>query len=61
VSSIVVTHDMTSAYQIGDRIAMLHQGRIRFTGTPDQIRRATDPVVRQFVEGRSLDPAVPGG
>ncbi len=55
VSSIVVTHDMQSAYFIADRVALLHQGRIRFSGTPDAIRRSDDPVVRQFVEGTSLE------
>jgi phospholipid/cholesterol/gamma-HCH transport system ATP-binding protein len=53
VTSVVVTHDMQSAYAIGDRIALLHQGRIRFTGTPDEVRAARDPVLRQFVEGTS--------
>ena len=55
VSSIVVTHDMQSAYMIADRVALLHQGRIRFAGTPDELRRARDPVVRQFVEGTSVE------
>jgi phospholipid/cholesterol/gamma-HCH transport system ATP-binding protein len=55
VSSIVVTHDMQSAYVIADRVALLHQGRIRFNGTPEELRRSTDPVVRQFVEGTSVD------
>jgi len=53
VSSVVVTHDMQSAYAIADRIALLHQGRIRFTGTPDEVRASRDPVLRQFVEGTS--------
>jgi phospholipid/cholesterol/gamma-HCH transport system ATP-binding protein len=52
VTGIVVTHDMTSAYRISDRIAMLHQGSIRTVGTPDEIRASDDPVVRGFVEGR---------
>lgn len=52
VTSIVVTHDMKSAYRIADRIAMLHEGRIRFMGTPAEIQEASDPVVRAFVEGR---------
>ena len=52
VTSIVVTHDMTSAYRIADRIAMLHEGRIRQVGTPDEIRATEDPVVRGFIEGR---------
>jgi phospholipid/cholesterol/gamma-HCH transport system ATP-binding protein len=62
VSSIVVTHDMQSTYMIADHVALLHQGRIRFRGTPDALRRSADPVVRQFVEGTSLDlPATPAG
>jgi phospholipid/cholesterol/gamma-HCH transport system ATP-binding protein len=52
VTSVVVTHDMKSAYRIADRIAMLYDGRIRFQGTPEEIQAATDPVVRAFVEGR---------
>ncbi len=52
VTSVVVTHDMTSAYRIADRIAMLHAGRIRYLGTPDQIRASDDPVVRGFIDGR---------
>lgn len=51
VTSIVVTHDMKSAYRTGDRIAMLYKGRIRMIGTPEQIRTAEDPIVRGFVEG----------
>jgi len=53
MTSVVVTHDMQSAYAIADRIALLHQGRIRFVGTPDEVRAANDPVLRQFVEGTS--------
>jgi phospholipid/cholesterol/gamma-HCH transport system ATP-binding protein len=56
ITSIVVTHDLASAYRVADRIAMLHEGRIIFDGTPDQVRRADDPIVRQFVEGRAGDP-----
>lgn len=52
VTSVVVTHDMKSAYRIATRIAMLHQGRIRFSGTPAEIQVAEDPVVRGFIEGR---------
>jgi phospholipid/cholesterol/gamma-HCH transport system ATP-binding protein len=52
VTSIVVTHDMRSAYRISDRIAMLWEGRIRTVGTPDEIRATEDPVVRGFIEGR---------
>jgi phospholipid/cholesterol/gamma-HCH transport system ATP-binding protein len=52
VTSVVVTHDMKSAYRIADRIAMLDKGRIRFIGTPDETQNSADPVVRSFVEGR---------
>jgi len=52
VTGVVITHDMPSAYRVGDRIAMLHEGRIRFEGTPDEIQASHDPVVRAFIEGR---------
>ena len=52
-TSIVVTHDMTSASKVADRIVMLHEGEIIIDGTPDAIHRTTDPVVRQFIEGRA--------
>lgn len=52
VAGIVVTHDMKSAYRVADRIAMLDKGKIRFVGTPDEIQRSSDPVVKGFVEGR---------
>ena len=53
VTSIVITHDMRSAYRVGTRIAMLYEGRIRQVGTVEEIRQTRDPVVRQFVEGRA--------
>ena len=53
VTSIVITHDMRSAYRVGTRIAMLYEGRVRRCGTVDEIRLSDDPVVRQFVEGRA--------
>ena len=52
VTGVVITHDMDSAFRISDRIAMLHDGRIRFEGTPDEIRGTQDRVVRGFIEGR---------
>lgn len=55
VTGVVVTHDMRSAYTVGDRIAMLYQGRIRQVGTIDEIRHTDDPVVRNFIEGRPFD------
>ena len=53
VTSIVITHDMRSAYRVGTRIAMLFDGRVRQVGTVDEIQHTTDPVVRQFIEGRA--------
>jgi phospholipid/cholesterol/gamma-HCH transport system ATP-binding protein len=52
VTGLVVTHDMRSAYTVGDRIAMLFRGRIRQVGSVAQIRESHDAVVRQFIEGR---------
>ncbi|HEY6091758.1 MAG TPA: ATP-binding cassette domain-containing protein [Gemmatimonadales bacterium] len=52
VTGVVVTHDMRSAYTVGDRIAMLYEGKIRQVGTVEEIQRTEDPVVRQFIEGR---------
>ena len=56
VTSIVVTHDMTSAYKVADRIAMLYEGRIIGVGTPDEIRNTENPIIRQFVEGNADGP-----
>ena len=53
VTSVVVTHDMRSARRLGQRILMLHDKKIYVTGTPDEVFRSNDPVVRQFVEGVS--------
>ena len=53
VTSIVITHDMRSAYRVGTRIAMLYDGRVRTVGTVDEIQQTNDPVVRQFIEGRA--------
>ena len=53
VTGIVVTHDMRSAYTVGDRIAMLYEGKVRQVSTVDEIQQTDDPVVRQFIEGRA--------
>jgi phospholipid/cholesterol/gamma-HCH transport system ATP-binding protein len=52
VTGLVVTHDMSSAYNVGDRIAMLYNGVIRQVGTVEQVRKTHDPIVRQFIDGR---------
>lgn len=51
VTGLVVTHDMTSAFRVADRITLLHEGKARFTGTPADVRAARDDVLRGFVEG----------
>ena len=51
ITSIVVTHDIKSAYMVGDRIAMLHEGEIVYTGTPDQVKNSDNPLIRGFIEG----------
>ena len=52
VTSVVVTHDMRSAFTVGDRLAMLHAGRVHAVGTVAAMRESSDPLVRQFIEGR---------
>jgi phospholipid/cholesterol/gamma-HCH transport system ATP-binding protein len=50
VTSVVVTHDMRTTNAVSDRVAMLYEGRVEFIGTVRELRAATDPVVKQFVE-----------
>ena len=52
VTSLVITHDMGSAYRVSDRVAMLFEGRVLEEGTPDEIKRSENPIVKGFVEGR---------
>jgi phospholipid/cholesterol/gamma-HCH transport system ATP-binding protein len=53
---------MRSAFTVGTRIAMLYQGKVRWEGSVEDIKTTSDPVVRQFVEGRPIadDGGVPG-
>ena len=53
VTSIVVTHDMNSAYTISDRMAMVHRGRVIATGTPQQIQASTNPLLANFINGNA--------
>ncbi len=52
MTSIVVTHDLESAFQVGDRVALLTDGRLRAVGTPQEILESEDPVVRRFMHRR---------
>ena len=55
ITSIVVTHDMASAFKVGDRIVMLHEGKIIFDGTPHDIQHTDQPIVKRFVLGEASD------
>jgi phospholipid/cholesterol/gamma-HCH transport system ATP-binding protein len=57
VTGLIVTHDMRSAFTVGDQVAMLHEGTIRQVGSVAEIQATEDPVVRQFIEGRPGSPA----
>jgi phospholipid/cholesterol/gamma-HCH transport system ATP-binding protein len=57
VTALVVTHDMRSAFSVGDRVALMHDGAIRQVGTVEEMQTSRDPLVRQFIEGRP-DPVV---
>lgn len=50
VTSIIVTHDIFTVYEIGDRVAMMYDGIVHFNGTPEELRKTEDPIVRQFLE-----------
>jgi phospholipid/cholesterol/gamma-HCH transport system ATP-binding protein len=54
LTSVVVTHDIKSAFAVADQIAFLYQGRVRQVGARDEIRRTGDPLVRGFIEGRAM-------
>ncbi len=54
-TSVVVTHDMKTAFHTADRIAFLHEGRIYFDGTPKELLAAKDPILVDFIEGRSTE------
>ena len=53
VTSVIVTHDMKSAFHVGDHIAYLHEGRIYFYGTPAEIQASPDPLIQDFLLGRA--------
>lgn len=58
VTSIVVTHDLDTAFEVGDRIALLYDGKVRASASPAEILESTDPVVRRFVRRTRIDAAV---
>lgn len=56
VTSVVVSHDLESIFKVSDRVAMMHQGRILDVGTPAEMRKSSNPYVKQFVEGETEGP-----
>ena len=56
VTSIVVTHDMNSAYKVADNIVMLYHGQVVAEGTPQEIQKTKHPVVKQFINGEAKGP-----
>ncbi len=56
ITSIVVTHDMASAYKVADEMAMLYDGKIIEVGTPEKIKNTENPIVRQFITGAAIGP-----
>jgi phospholipid/cholesterol/gamma-HCH transport system ATP-binding protein len=53
MTSVVVTHDMKSAFDVANYVAYLHEGRIYFYGTPNQLQQTSDPILQDFLLGRS--------
>jgi phospholipid/cholesterol/gamma-HCH transport system ATP-binding protein len=60
VTSLVVTHDMRSAYKVADDIAMLYNGSIVEAGSPEEIRTSANPLVQQFIKGEAVGPITEG-
>ena len=56
VTSVVVTHDMKTAFHCADHVVMLHEGKVYFTGKIDELQASTDSVITDFIEGRSGEP-----
>lgn len=53
VTSIVVTHDMVSAFKVADLTVMLHEGKVQFRGTPQELRQSDDSIVQRFLKGEA--------
>ena len=53
VTSVIITHEMRTVYDVADRVILLHNGQIRFDGNPNDIKNVDDPVVQQFITGNS--------
>jgi phospholipid/cholesterol/gamma-HCH transport system ATP-binding protein len=60
VTSVIVTHEMDSAFRVGTKMAMLYQGKIIEAGDPEQLRQSENPVVAQFLSGSTEGPILEG-
>jgi len=56
VTSVVITHDIVSTYKVADRVAMLYQGKIIATASPEEIRESNNPIIQQFITGAAEGP-----
>lgn len=56
VATVIITHDMVSAYKVADRIGMLYEGKIIEMGTPEEVKNSKNPVIQQFIHGRAKGP-----
>jgi phospholipid/cholesterol/gamma-HCH transport system ATP-binding protein len=56
VTSLVVSHDVTSILGIADKVALLYGGQLRFAGTPQELGASADPVANQFIHGAAEGP-----
>jgi len=52
VTTVVVTHELESAFAVADRVALIHEGRFRIVDAPEAVRNCADPVIRAFLERR---------
>ena len=53
VTSVIITHEMRTVYDVADRVLLLHEGKIQYDGGPESIKNVDDPVVQQFITGNS--------
>ncbi len=56
VTSVVITHDMKSAFEISDTMAMLYEGKVKLAASAEEFRKTDNPYVKQFIEGSSKGP-----
>jgi phospholipid/cholesterol/gamma-HCH transport system ATP-binding protein len=55
ITSIMVTHELRTVFEVVERVIMLHEGKIKFDGTPSEIRQSNDEIVKQFISGESIN------